>query len=520
MSLNPDNTTAATNGTTNPPASEDANGNIGDGELLSPFLFDYINKSLVELTKKLQTLFDGNVLEEGRYFFKTGKEHGEKFTYQTGERAISGWFNAIAALAPLYKKSVNYELDKYKAHAEALEAEITLLEADLTEHEGSRIFVLKKELKELKEQRQKIIDDERIVSDDNFLLQLRKLLMDKYNALGTIVNAYTETIKAKLTQKREEKKAKEAATEEEEKDVKNLVEVSEKIENDIETIIKNFSAIEDEIKYNATEIPNPWVLVFHMAAAGIIIFGELYLVRNIVAENLGFDSTESFERAVLTYLFCIAYPLALGMVFKQLLDAREKDTKVNRIVRRFIYSFIVLLVLALSSISYISAEAIINLNNGVGNKWLLTIFLFSLTITFPGIAGILLAKVFRQLNKVHIFKKGELFRRKDASQRKIYADELKSVEAEIAQKQSEIQELYIRKTQKLQEFAKYKALSKIGEVDIDFTAFITSLQEAAIGEYMAGYNIGRDKMLEQKEDSAALMESIRKKLIGDNYNNW
>lgn len=517
MSLNPDNTTAATNGTTNPPTPEDANGNIGDGELLSPFLFDYINKSLVELTKKLQTLFDGNVLEEGRYFFKIGKEHGEKFTYKTGEPAISSWFNAIAALAPLYKKSVNYELDKYKAHAEALEAEITLLEADLTEHEGSRIFVLKKELKELKEQRQKIIDDERIVSDDNFLLQLRKLLMDKYNALGTILNAYTETIKAKLIQKSEEKKAKEAATEEEEKDVKNLVEVSEKIENDIETIVANFSAIEDEIKYNATEIPNPWVLVFHIAAAGIIIFGELYFVQKIIAENLGLDIT---AKPVLTFLFCIAYSLALGMVFKQLLDAREKDTKANRIVRRFIYSFIVLLVLALSSISYISAEAIIKLNGGVGNKWLLTIFLFSLTITFSGIAGILLAKVFRQLNKVHIFKKGELFRRKDASQRKIYADELKSVEAEIAQKQSEIQELYTRKTQKLQEFAKYKALSEIGEVDIDFTAFITSLRDAAIGEYMAGYNIGRDKMLEQKEDSAALMESIRKKLIGDNYNNW
>lgn len=302
--------------------------------------------------------------------------------------------------------------------------------------------------------------------------------------------------------------------------MEDLAEVSKKIENDIETIIKNFSAVEDEIKYNATEIPNPWVLVFHMVAAGIIIFGELYLVRNIVAENLGLDPTGSFGKAILTYLFCIAYPLALGMIFKQLLDASEKDTKVNRIISRGIYLFMFLLVLALSSISYISAQSIRDNDGVTGNIWLLTIFLFSLTTTFPGIAGILLAKVFRQLNKVHIFKKGELFKRKDSLQRKIYAEELSRVETEIAQKQSEIQELYNRKTQKLQEFAKYKALSEIDKVDIDFTVFITSLREAAIGEYMAGYNIGRDEMLEGKESSASIMESIRKKLIGDNYNNW
>ncbi len=520
MSLASDNATTVSNGTANNPPPKDANGNIGDGELVNLLLFDYINGSLLGLTKKLQTLFDGNVLEESRYFFKIGKEHGQKFTYRTGEQAINGWFTAIAALAPLYKKSVNYELDKYKAHAEALENELGLLEADLTESEGHRVFVLKKELKELKEQRQKIIDDERTVSDDNFLLQLRKLLMDKYNALGTILNAYTETIKAKLTPKSEEKKTEGTVTEEDKKGVEDLAEVSKKIENDIETIIKNFSAVEDEIKYNATEIPNPWVLVFHMVAAGIIIFGELYLVRNIVAENLGLDPTGSFGKAILTYLFCIAYPLALGMIFKQLLDAIEKDTKVNRIIRRGIYLFMFLLVLALSSISYISAESIKSDGGVKGNIWLLTIFLFSLTTTFPGIAGILLAKVFRQLNKVHIFKKGELFRQKDSLQRKIYAEELSRVETEIDQKQSEIQELYDRKTQKLQEFAKYKALSEIDTVDIDFTVFITSLREAAIGEYMAGYNIGRDEMIEGKESSASIMESIRKKLIGDNYNNW
>lgn len=276
--------------------------------------------------------------------------------------------------------------------------------------------------------------------------------------------------------------------------------------NDIENALEN---LRNTVLHNQPFISGPWAPRIYYFLSFVIFFGEFYLVYNFLAELLGFQTGREISLNSVTwptFLFALAYPLGIGMLFKFAIAHAKDQIKFKRLLYTRFGIGMILTSLFLISIpntikilseddSFFSNEAINTLNQLAASPGIISleivgvmIFLFTLTILLAVVGASLLTEAMKMSNQRYHLRGGLL---KDLKKNSIYSNLTRKIDKEEAK----IRALEQQKEKILKEKAEYESRHRSNTPPISLAPSKEEVKKTAINIYRSGYEGGKSKRL-------------------------
>ncbi len=298
---------------------------------------------------------------------------------------------------------------------------------------------------------------------------------------------------------------------------------NELLEGKSSVIAKQLNAIDAYSKnHRPLLIPKGQIIALYVMSV-LILLGECYLVFKFLSKTLGYAETQGNvmpgDEALLSRLvgiFCIAYPLAIGMAFKfRYQDEPDKQG----LLKKWAKWGLPAILLSLFLIAFPNAVQITDIeynklfDERLGN-WIrilcLMVFLTVLTTIFSAVGSLLFTLASDQhrdyLNLTHrpVFGWGQ------SPQYEAIRSKLGKVEAEITGLQQAYAEL-------LERWLKAESVASAKFKPVDFNAIIGYYLESAQSSYQTGFDRGCSEAYLEKDEAELALLNMRRKIHRNNH---
>lgn len=481
---------------------------------------------------------------------------------ETQLKAIEGKYNGFIQFLQEAKRK---EVEKAKIEAEIIQKEVENLDIALNEFiEDSEISTLKKQIEKIEEQL-KGYDEE--LYEDSFLTEASKLaeeeikteknniklLLDEYNVLRETMAKEVKSIKfllsdlekSNLTADQREgilKKIKSVIKEEYPLTISKLKDLEELAEDVLnikgEQIENSYKYLDSYISQLKPKIFRRSQIIIYYLMSFIIFIGEFYLIYNFTTDVLMPASKPNF---IIDYFlnpiylavigFCIALPLAIGMIFKLFLKEYPQGERARFLRWWILFPLGVLAVIGLVAISIPNSIQILQESgvpigtdgvNGIETVFgfppneikLIGIMIFSpiLTLILSIVGAVLflyaleMHKDFSNAKKMSLLKIDWKWLKINV---KSYKKSLEEKKENIAQK---IEGLKLKQENKHRDLAEAKA-NCTSHSDSDFyVGMVSNYKETAINYFIAGHERGVAETSKNWGELDILLFKARKKL--------
>ncbi|MEM6630874.1 MAG: hypothetical protein AAF694_14430 [Bacteroidota bacterium] len=509
----------------------------------------------------VQILFDSKTIldsENGSIFYNLGKKDGAELgDLNIGVRMIESYFNYLILSEEQTKQILSKEPNGADKRAQFLKEEIEKLKTHTDEQQSdSRAGILRAEIKDLKaqiEKHRKSQYQDSLVEDfnqssreyrDNERLFSYSLQAEGYEGkqkINKIIHKAEEIIESELDKLKNEP---EINARKRSKKIKAW----ERIFLDLisfwvslrkgaydyfdsrnrEASARAKDLVEEVKKGNTISTPSRFRVLSEMAFFCLILIGEIFLIYAFTKETLMMDpedvSLPAGMRPVLyvfLFIFCLAYPLGLGMVTKFYISrATDRKKASQRIVSLLTWvAPILILSIAISNpliVESLVSEIDIDQDQYSWIPWVKIIayaFAFTgITVLFSTVAGILYVDMIQGYELYRNGKKHSVFQffKKEAF--------IKNYEEEIDKKEQEIK-LMKDELSSLQK--EYQAAEGIASRDYstwNLGLALEELREASISAYRRGFQKGVNDVLEKyKGNPEELLERYYNRKIVSHY---
>ena len=304
----------------------------------------------------------------------------------------------------------------------------------------------------------------------------------------------------------------------------------QKISNNVSPV---YDGILNGIKDYSPLIPPRRQILIHYLIAILILFGEFYLVFEVLTRVLNFEVPLTFwgylnppiNLAIIS--FCLAYPLAIGMLIKfRFSNPANREALKRKFSRDMLGYVVVSLVLigVLAGIVLLQSESeIVDLIGtfvtdnpesylALFKTLAMSIFLPVITIVFATVGAIFLSEAFDMHKQYRHVTKSPLWKR-PSKLKKDRQDYQSTMKAEVDALEEEIDQLNQEKEDLESEFVKAQALVNAQKYPPTYEELIATLQSIAVSLYLSGYEIGKAETLSGRDETDLLLYLKKRKII-------
>lgn len=521
----------------------------------------FSNSNLLNLPEFIQETIQSDIYNNKLH--ELGVEQGRLFIEKEIQlNAIKGKYNGFIQFLQEAKRK---EVEKAKIEAEIIQKEVEYLDIAINEFiDDSETSTLKKQIEKIEEQ---LKDYDKKLYEDSFLTEATKLaeeeievekkniklLLEEYNILREIIAKEVNSIKILLGdleknnlafEQRESilKKIKSIITDEYSLTIsklKNIEELAEEVLNiKSEQIENSYKYLDNYVSQLKPKIFRRSQIIIYYTMSFIILIGEFYLIYNFTTDILMPASKPNF---IMDYFlnpiylavigFCIALPLAIGMIFKLFLKEYPLDKRARFLRWWILFPLGVLAIIGLVAISIPNSIQIlqesgvpigINGINGIETVFgfppneikLYGIMIFSpiLTLILSIIGAILflyaveMHKDFSNAKKMSLIRMNSRWLKINV---KDYKNSLEEKKENIVRK---IEDLKRKQENKYRDLAEAKA-NCTSHSDSDFyVGMISNYKQTAINYFIAGHERGVAETCKNWGELDILLFKARKKL--------
>lgn len=294
-----------------------------------------------------------------------------------------------------------------------------------------------------------------------------------------------------------------------------------------------YKGMQEEVRKDIPSVPSRFYILTMGIFLVIVLLGEIYLINEMTSRIFGVNPDGNGagilpdEFYIITHLlFCIAYPISIGMAVKYfLVQLRAQDRKPYRFVRNLL-RVAALLIICVAALNVFAKESVIAALETLYQDSEQELFLIPINIgaflgisfVFSFVSGFMFLDFF-DAHKLYVEKW-------EASPFEAKPDQTKDQKYfEKYQKgfKKAIKALKEEKTFMVKELKEKQAALHKQEADIsrlpkewNFKEILDNLKQAAIAAYFRGYQKGR---IERQDELGyeGLIDSYRKSQITQNY---
>ncbi|MDX1941277.1 MAG: hypothetical protein SFU99_12045 [Saprospiraceae bacterium] len=299
---------------------------------------------------------------------------------------------------------------------------------------------------------------------------------------------------------------------------------------------KNLEATRLELNKNRPVLQPKSLIKLYYLLSFVILFGEFFLINQFLVELIGQDKLPTFKGNwlgfIAIYVFCFAYPLGIGMIFKIILSTySNKEKYLRRLTSRLLLATIIALffVSIPNAMNVFGVETkIINFiqqisttnasNNAFYNIWLigmktvcLAVFLFILTIVLSAVGAILFNEASEMHKNYYHVTRNPIIRIPGL---KLHKEKLENRIKEI---EEEIKQLWKNRDVVAEELSKNNAKATAEAEPENYKGVFNALKAKALRIYRRGFEKGRDFALRNLDEAQMIIYKIRED-ITKNFN--
>ena len=498
-----------------------------------------------------------NIFDKENQFYQIGeRDGGDLVSIIDGLKMIEAYFNYLIQSSAQAKQFLNEEAIKAQVKRDIILENIEQLKIDADENiKGSKAFALRKNinaLKAKKDRHQQIQYQDAYVHDINNIIKdwtekekiFAKGLSNDAEEARNEIRKLVRTINEKLIEGTEsildpliEDPDAEQIINQFSNRSKKIIKlwrdtrknIFNKVTKSHEKAMNRFRHIVEDIKRaRMLAVPSRLRIINNMIIFSIVLLGEIFLIYGFTTETLGMDPTYLASRLGVDkdfliktiFIFCIAYPLALGMLAKKII--RRNIRKVVETMTKSLVVVVLLLILSISILNALTIESIgpnedLSLEEPtsfLGNLKLVlyTIAFFGITTLFSIIAGSIYEEIISGYELYRNARKHNIFQRSSKS------NYLKDCNQEIENNEKSIEKIKDKLEKKQEELVRLQ-----GEASRDFTAWelgsaLEELREASMNAYRRGYQRGLNNLLEKYQDEPErLLDRLYNRKIAASY---
>lgn len=495
---------------------------------------------LASFPEDIRKTIQSDIYDNGLYHL--GIEQGRLLmNHETQIKAIEGKY---LGFIQTFQEANRKKIEKAKFESTLIEKELNQIDSALNEfNENSELNVLKNKIIQVE---QKLEDYDSNIYEDLFLKEQYKIfkeeittgkkyingLFEEYEDLRAIVRGEINNLKALIEKNNrggQDKNLKSQLDRDYSVILDILAKIDEKANNlldpktkKISSSYKNLSHFIDQISpkvYRRSQI-----LIYYLICL-IIFTGEFYLVYNFTTDVLMPGAKQNnfagyFNNPItLTVIgFCIAFPLAIGMVFKLLLkDIKPRDERAKYLRNKILKPLCFFTIIGLIAIGIPNSIEIVQENNEVELEKIFGIFspdmikLYSIMIFSPiltlvlSIVGAILLMFTVEMHKEYAnTKKRSLI---------LSRNYRKSLNEDKKKYEEKLNELLEKQKQKHRELAETKSIYTTPSDSEFILSRVNTYKETAINCFMSGYNKGVNEICRDWEELEIILYKKRKALL-------
>lgn len=297
-----------------------------------------------------------------------------------------------------------------------------------------------------------------------------------------------------------------------------------------------YDSIDKTLREFEPIIPPRSLVIINYLISIIILFGEFYLVYEVLTKVLNFEVPNKirdfFSIKFFIIIFCIAYPLVIGMTYKLSIKdpiSKEKFKQDFSKTWKWVILLSLLLLGGVASLTLLDSEKAIKrileiwFSKGAGDYLIfyktiaVALFLPVITILFATIGSIflidtmILHKQFYHATKSHLFSLKK-WRGKDR-RRKHSSFFINKIEEEIETLEEKIQNLRLEKEEIEEEYIRIKAYADSKKSSTDFKNFTDTLKAIAKELFLSGFEEGKAQTVREINETDLILYIQKRKYL-------
>lgn len=450
-------------------------------------------------------------------FYKMGYKSGLEGSHHAhGVEAIEGGFDALILSENQLLQIFGKEITEARLRIAHLEQEVATLDAHLDEQDpDSRAGRLRREIQMLHEEVNAHLQaqyNDRFVRDHDQIMEERKKTELEFIA----------QMKERLRRKSEEL---DKTDDEDEREAKQR-----KLEREQENVSKRYTKLATANKSDAAAVPGAMRILLNLIFFLLVLGGEFFIIYHLTRKVLGMDEIAVAEQykavsRLLTnaiYVFCVAYPLALGMLVKNIISKSGDRAKTTRRILRLICAASLLMIagIAVLNPSFLELprqiQKLVGLENaGSALHAVYALIFFGITLLFSGVAGILYVEFIEGYEQYWNARKKSPFEILPLEEQDKY---IGTREAEIQKREKEIAGLRQQREQARQKMSESQGLASMDLSNWHLADTLRELKKAAASAFRFGYQRGLSELLRKKDyDPATFLDMVYSRKIIKHY---
>lgn len=279
---------------------------------------------------------------------------------------------------------------------------------------------------------------------------------------------------------------------------------------------KNLEATRLELNKNRPILQPKSLIKLYYFLSFLILFGEFFLINQFLVELIGQGKLPTFTSNpigyIAIYVFCIAYPLGIGMIFKIILSTySNKEKYLRQLSSRLLMATIV----ALFFVSIPNAMNVLGVENQVidyiqqlnsqssafynlgliGIKTVcLAIFLFILTIVLSAVGAILFNEASEMHKSYYHVTRNPIIKILSPTYKEELENRIKKIEKEI-------KKLWKTRDKIADELSNNTAKLATEEEPENYNSLFNVLKAKALRIYRHGFEKGRDRAIKDLDEA-------------------
>lgn len=450
-------------------------------------------------------------------FFKMGYKCGRDGSHHThGTAAIESGFDALIKSADTLKEVFGKEIREAQHQLAYLQQEIARLDAAFDDQNpNSEAGRLRQEIQTLRDEinthlqaqyndrfvrDHEHIMEERKQTELEFIAQMKERVMQK----GAELNNITDS---------EERKEKEKELEQEQANVS-----------------KRYTKLAATHKSDVIAVPGSTRILLNAIFFLLVLGGEFFIIYHLTRQVLGMDaafvgSENPAVKSLLAnavFLFCIAFPLALGVLVKYNISKASDRPKTTRRVLRVICSSSLLMIAGIAVLnptflSHLPTETTDALHQTVEPAllYIYALIFFGITLLFSGVAGILYVELIEGYEQFCNARKKSPFEVLSLTDDDRFVQQR---EQQIKEREEKLEQIQQKREQARQKVSESQGLASIDLSKWNLAETLEDLKKAAVAAFRFGYQYGLNELMNKKgHDPAALLDMAYARKIMKHY---
>lgn len=447
-------------------------------------------------------------------FYKMGYKCGlDACHHNQGVAAIESGFDALIHSENKLREVFGAEIIEAQSQLEHLNQEVERLAADLDEQTpNSTAARLRQEIQTFKDEIKNHLSsqyNDRFVHDHQQIMEERK-----QTELAFIAQA-----KERILQKSEE--LKNIATQ------KERARAIEELESEQANLSKRYSRLATAHKNENIAVSGSTRIIFNLIFFLLTLGGEFFIIYHLTRKVLEMDqvvlSSNPTTKLILLnaiYVFCVAYPLALGILVKTIISKSSDRSAATRSILWVVGIASLLMIVGISVLNPTKlgdAEAQATLKDLIEPflLYLYALIFFGITLLFSSVAGMLYVEFIDGYEQFCNARKKSPFKFLPLKDSDEFVD---LREAEIIKREDKIEQLRGQKEKAHRRIGELQSTASINMEDWDLAATLESLKQAAANAFRLGHQRGLSDLMRKKEyDPAALLDMVYSRKVMRHY---